>query len=97
MDDGNSVTTKLLTLLNVSATKIGKRKWTYEDLFEPPAKLNKRKSASFVVAEGEPPKENGKEADEVEMGTELKDSGGEKDEVDQSMSQYNARVLFIYV
>jgi U3 small nucleolar RNA-associated protein 25 len=49
MDDGNSTTTKLLTLLNVSATKIGKRKRTKSD-FVPAEKLNKRKSISF----GEP-------------------------------------------
>lgn len=96
MDDGNSVTTKLLTLLNVSATKIGKRKWTYEDLFEPPAKLNKRKSASFIGSEVESAKENGKKTDEagVEMETEVKNfEETEKDEVDQSMSQSYARVL----
>ncbi|XP_006455126.1 hypothetical protein AGABI2DRAFT_209438 [Agaricus bisporus var. bisporus H97] len=51
MDNGNSVTTKLLTLLNVSATKIGKRKRTYEDHFVPSSKLNKRKSASFAIAD----------------------------------------------
>ena len=42
MDDGNSVTTRLLTLLNVSATKVGKRKKVEED-FIPSEKLNKRK------------------------------------------------------
>jgi U3 small nucleolar RNA-associated protein 25 len=47
MDDGNSVTTKLLTLLNVSATKIGKRKRAGDD-FVPAEKLNKRKSISFA-------------------------------------------------
>ncbi|KAJ3510271.1 hypothetical protein NLJ89_g4777 [Agrocybe chaxingu] len=47
MDDGNTITTKLLTLLNVSATKIGKRKRT-DDEFVPSEKLNKRKSATFV-------------------------------------------------
>ena len=47
MDDGNSVTTKLLTLLNVSATRIGKRKRA-EDDFVPAEKLNKRKSISFA-------------------------------------------------
>ena len=46
MEDGNSVTTKLLTLLNVSATKIGKRK-RVEDDFVPSEKLNKRKSITF--------------------------------------------------
>lgn len=43
MDDGNSITTRLLTLLNVSATKIGKRKRIEQD-FIPSEKLNKRKS-----------------------------------------------------
>jgi len=47
MDDGNSVTTKLLTLLNVSATRIGKRKRGQDD-FVPAEKLNKRKSISFA-------------------------------------------------
>ena len=47
MDDGNSVTTKLLTLLNVSATRIGKRKRAQDD-FVPAEKLNKRKSISFA-------------------------------------------------
>lgn len=46
IDDGTSVTTKLLTLLNVSATKLGKRK-VDEDDFVPAEKLNKRKSISF--------------------------------------------------
>ncbi|KAF5328624.1 hypothetical protein D9619_011630 [Psilocybe cf. subviscida] len=45
MDDGNSVTTKLLTLLNVSATKYNKRK-RIEDEFVPAEKLNKRKSTA---------------------------------------------------
>jgi len=45
MDDGNSVTTKLLTLLNISATKIGKRK-RIDDDFVPAEKLNKRKSVT---------------------------------------------------
>jgi len=44
IDDGTAVTTKLLTLLNVSATKLGKRK---QDEFIPAEKLNKRKSISF--------------------------------------------------
>ena len=46
IDDGTSVTTKLLTLLNVSATKLGKRKVDDDD-FVPAEKLNKRKSISF--------------------------------------------------
>jgi len=52
MDD--SVTTKLLTLLNVSATKVGKHKRTYEDHLGPSDKLNKRKIASFAEPRPEP-------------------------------------------
>ena len=48
MDDGNSVTTKLLTLLNISATKIGKRK-RIDDDFVPAEKLNKRKSVTIAT------------------------------------------------
>ncbi|KDR67537.1 hypothetical protein GALMADRAFT_258194 [Galerina marginata CBS 339.88] len=47
MDEGNSVTTKLLTLLNVSATKIGKRK-RFNEEFVPAEKLNKRRSITFA-------------------------------------------------
>ncbi|KAJ7187894.1 digestive organ expansion factor [Mycena filopes] len=46
MNDADSTTTRLLTLLNVSATKAGsKRKWTDEF---PSEKLNKRKTARFA-------------------------------------------------
>ncbi|KAJ7451734.1 digestive organ expansion factor [Mycena galericulata] len=47
MSDANSTTTRLLTLLNVSATKAGKRKWAAVDEFAS-EKLNKRKSARFA-------------------------------------------------
>ena len=50
MDDTNAVTTRLLTLLNVSATKVDKRKRSYED-DPPPEKLNKRKSIRFSDSE----------------------------------------------
>ncbi|KAF9467412.1 digestive organ expansion factor [Collybia nuda] len=46
MDNDNEPTTQLLTLLNISATKAGKRKRS-EDEFIPAAKLNKRKSIRF--------------------------------------------------
>ncbi|KAG6874514.1 hypothetical protein C0995_010425 [Termitomyces sp. Mi166 len=42
--DHTSITTSLLTLLNVSATRAGKRK-VEEEVFVPAEKLNKRKSA----------------------------------------------------
>lgn len=53
MTDANSTTTRLLTLLNVSATKAGKRKWSAADEF-PAEKLNKRKIARLMtMAESE--------------------------------------------
>lgn len=42
IDRGNETTTQLLTLLNVSATKAGKRKWESDDT-RPKEKLNKRR------------------------------------------------------
>lgn len=44
IDDANSPTTRLLTLLNVSATKAGRRLQSYEESSEPREKLNKRRS-----------------------------------------------------
>jgi U3 small nucleolar RNA-associated protein 25 len=49
MDEANSTTTGLLTLLNVSAVKAGKRKRAFDDSV-PVKKLNKRKSVLFVDA-----------------------------------------------
>ncbi len=43
IDKGSEVTTKLLTLLNVSATKAGKRKWSAE-VTRASEKLNKRRA-----------------------------------------------------
>ncbi|KAJ3783528.1 digestive organ expansion factor [Lentinula aff. detonsa] len=48
MVDENSTTTRLLTLLNVSATKAGKKKW---EPYVPADKLNKRKSVRLVENE----------------------------------------------
>ncbi|KAF8070073.1 digestive organ expansion factor [Lyophyllum atratum] len=50
IDTDTSITTSLLTLLNVSATRAGKRKLT-EAEFVPAEKLNKRKSARFTDPE----------------------------------------------
>ena len=47
----NEVTTRLLTLLNVSGTKLGKRKKPCEDDDTRPEKLNKRKSIRFSDSE----------------------------------------------
>ena len=72
MDDGNSVTTKLLTLLNISATKIGKRKRVDDD-FVPAEKLNKRKSVTIVT---ESPTEKSSEQEDVTAEKEVLDDEG---------------------
>jgi len=48
-DSSQSVTTRLLTLLNVSATKAGKRKWSDTEQYIPAQKLNKRKIVNIAV------------------------------------------------
>jgi U3 small nucleolar RNA-associated protein 25 len=52
-DSFNNTATRLLTLLNVSATK--KRKRVEEDVFVPAEKLNKRRTVSFTETEITPP------------------------------------------
>ena len=47
-DNSQSVTTRLLTLLNVSATKAGKRKWSDTEQYIPAQKLNKRKIVNIA-------------------------------------------------
>ncbi|KAJ3726901.1 digestive organ expansion factor [Lentinula raphanica] len=61
MVDENSTTTRLLTLLNVSATKAGKRKW---EPYVPADKLNKRKSVKLMESEGPAIEEN---SEDVQM------------------------------
>ncbi|KAI0730279.1 digestive organ expansion factor [Fomitopsis betulina] len=57
VEDPNTVTTKLLTLLNVSATKVGKRKQPIDDILaQPSEKLNKRRAISFDDGPGKPEK-----------------------------------------
>lgn len=51
IDNSNSATTRLLTLLNVSATKKGKRKRAIEDA-PAPVKLNKRRTVRIVTEDG---------------------------------------------
>ncbi|KAK7053261.1 rRNA-binding ribosome biosynthesis protein utp25 [Paramarasmius palmivorus] len=81
MDDGNATTTKLLTLLNVSATKVGKRKWEIHEESRPKEKLNKRKTAKFAIDETR----SGTEAQDVEMedtGSIEEPTGDNKDDAD---------------
>ncbi|KAJ6498953.1 digestive organ expansion factor [Mycena sanguinolenta] len=80
MDD---TTTRLLTLLNVSATKAGKRKWTAVDGL-PSEKLNKRKkTARFMTAaeDHEVPAEAG-----ATVETEGEDMGPLEDEGDNEIT-----------
>lgn len=81
MDDGNSITTRLITLLNVSATKIGKRKIIEHD-FIPSVKLNKRKSTEPNASSSEEKENAAKEevivsatsGEDVEMEDEAQDA-----------------------
>ena len=52
IDESSSTTTRLLTLLNVSATKAGKRKRVYEES-KPSEKLNKKRAVVFAAPEDE--------------------------------------------
>ena len=83
MDDGNTITTRLITLLNVSATKIGKQKKIEQD-FIPSEKLNKRKStdpsaSSSEEKEDDSAKEKGTvpatNGEDAEMDDEAQDTG----------------------
>lgn len=73
MDDGNNSTTRLLTLLNVSAIKTSKRKRTTFDDPDPlpSQKLNKRKSVLFADLLSEGP-----------MSRDVKNGGNEKRNMD---------------
>ncbi|KAH9892650.1 digestive organ expansion factor [Cubamyces lactineus] len=51
VEDPNTTTTRLLTLLNVSATKAGKRKRTFEESLKPSEKLNKKRAVQIAAPE----------------------------------------------
>lgn len=78
VEDPNTVTTKLLTLLNVSATKVGKRKQPIDDILaQPSEKLNKRRAISFDDGPGKPEKTGDEDVhvDEEEEGVDGESSG----------------------
>lgn len=76
MDDGNSKTTRLLTLLNVSAIKTGKRKRIYDDKeLQPSVKLNKRKPDPEPIEQ-----ENYNELEEAENPEDVATKGQEEGE-----------------
>ncbi|KAG6812707.1 hypothetical protein H0H92_001210 [Tricholoma furcatifolium] len=77
IDSNTSVTTSLLTLLNVSATKAGKRK-VPEEAFVPAEKLNKRKSARFSESEST----SRDEVDKKDETATVKKNTEEEEEVD---------------
>ncbi|KAI0675384.1 digestive organ expansion factor [Trametes maxima] len=64
IDDSSSTTTRLLTLLNVSATKAGKRKRTFIEETRPTEKLNKKRAVQITAPE-ESPEHTSKEPEDV--------------------------------
>ncbi|KAJ3544901.1 hypothetical protein NM688_g5691 [Phlebia brevispora] len=98
LDRGNETTTQLLTLLNVSATKAGKRKWV-EDHSRPKEKLNKRRvvlldepTVNIVPADEEEdtPVENEDKDEEPKSGGHAEEKGeGENKEDDAEDTSEN--------
>ena len=83
---GNSTTTQLLTLLNVSATKAGKRKWILDDI-QPTRKLNKRRTVQFSdVAESSQVRGDGTREEDVSETQDAK-SENEVDDVEDEESE----------
>jgi U3 small nucleolar RNA-associated protein 25 len=82
-DNPNSVTTRLLTLLNVSATKVGSRNPAF-DLSEPSHKLNRRKSLNYA-AELDTGKESPTAFEETTNKSVVEAVGGEEIENNESM------------
>ncbi|KAG9219821.1 hypothetical protein CCMSSC00406_0009377 [Pleurotus cornucopiae] len=98
MDDGNTITTRLLTLLNVSATKAGKRKRTYEDELLVGEKLNKRKSIQFDDVEKENSAAVSEESDlpnksEEDVVQESENGAEDEDEEAEQMDDMNSEDL----
>ncbi|KAI0373952.1 digestive organ expansion factor [Pilatotrama ljubarskyi] len=79
VDDPNATTTRLLTLLNVSATKAGKRKRTFEEA-KPAEKLNKKRAVQIAAPEEghhEPGRDEGVKAKDADTGrTETEEEEG---------------------
>ncbi|KAI0645784.1 digestive organ expansion factor [Trametes meyenii] len=66
IDDSSSTTTRLLTLLNVSATKAGKRKRTFIEETRPTEKLNKKRAVQIVIPEESSERTSQEPADRVD-------------------------------
>ncbi|KAL0581931.1 rRNA-binding ribosome biosynthesis protein utp25 [Marasmius crinis-equi] len=90
MDD-NSTTTKLLTLLNVSATKSGKHKWDAHDEHRRPEKLNKRRTVKIAAVEDEQSGVQDVEVERVEEAAEVQEkaeSDSENEGTEDSSDPY---------
>ncbi|KAK7443522.1 rRNA-binding ribosome biosynthesis protein utp25 [Stygiomarasmius scandens] len=87
----NNTTTRLLTLLNVSATKAGKRKWAD---YVPAEKLNKRKTktvktVSITEQADETPQISREDEDEMDVDEEAQETKEiEEDTVEDSTDPY---------
>ena len=96
MDRGNETTTQLLTLLNISATKAGKRKWLVDES-RPKEKLNKRR----VVLLAEPIavkvlEDKGEDSDEEPEAQEVKhDKQLEQSTEDDEDDARSTRLTFV--
>ncbi|KAF9264165.1 digestive organ expansion factor [Marasmius fiardii PR-910] len=86
MEDGNSTTTKLLTLLNVSAIKSGKHKWDVHDEARRTEKLNRRKTVT--LAEEEPQEGPDAEMEGVQETKVVEDTTDDVEEVEDSSDPY---------
>ena len=90
IDESSSATTRLLTLLNVSATKASKRKRTFEES-KPVEKLNKKRTVQIATpdessgsaSEGSPSEEKEKSRPEPQTtadgDVEMEDAGEEEE------------------
>jgi U3 small nucleolar RNA-associated protein 25 len=95
MDDANLTTTRLLTLLNVSAVKTGKRKRTFDDS-TPAPKLNKRKSVLFadLSNDGQTPAASNNTADDENAAVHLDAEVEHKDPPEENESQSTSKHVF---
>jgi len=91
----NNTTTRLLTLLNVSATKAGKRKWAD---YVPAEKLNKRKTktvktVSITEQANETPQVSREDKDEMDVDEEAQETKEiEEDTVEGVSSEHQFSV-----
>lgn len=85
MDNENSTTTRLITLLNISAVKTGKRKRPFDDSI-PAQKLNKRKFLLFADNAEKPVSTIDAQIAEVEQ----KDVGEENEPQGMLISKYTS-------